>query len=82
MLAQTRTLTTWNHGFTNDKVKVSVRNLGRADWVTRGRASTTKASDCRTEQGKADPASQLSHCAAVGLRMLCSWLVEMPIFCT
>ena len=39
--------------------------MGRADWVTRSRVSTTKASDCRTEQGEADPAPQPSHCAAI-----------------
>ena len=67
VLVQTRTLIRWNYGFTNDKVKVNVQDLGRADWVTRGRVSTLKASDCRMEQGEADPASEPSHCAAIGL---------------
>ena len=46
---QEESLIRWDHGFTGDKVKISVCDTGRGNWVTRGRASTSKAGDCRAE---------------------------------
>ena len=68
-----RTLISWNHGFTDGNIK----DLGMANWVTRGRASTSRQVSPQLQLRAWSTENDLPHTRSQ--KGVSSWLKILPI---